>query len=168
MKRFQRLVSLLILAMAGMGFVWCTDLGFCNCQDGCDRGWEEQEWYAEAYCFLYKDCSCMPYGYYMPISYQPMINGTADYWLNEANRLYLAGNYEQAAASYAAALELDPSLLEARLNMGNALYFLNRHQESLEAYNAVLSLEPLNPNALQGKRLALLALNRSNENSAIL
>ena len=168
MKRVQRLFFLLILAMAWTGFVWFTDLGNCDCQGSCDRGWEQREWYAEAYNFLYKDCCCMPYGYYMPTSYQPIINDTAYYWLNEANKLYLAGNYEQAVISYANAVKLDPILSEAWLNMGNALYFLNRYQESLDTYTAVLNIEPLNSNALQGKRQALLALNRTFENRTML
>ena len=88
-------------------------------------------------------------------------NSTADYWLNDANRLYLTGSYEQAAESYAKAVNLDPSLSEGWLNLGNSLYYLGKYQASLNAYNTALRLEPRNANALSGKDRALLALNKT-------
>ena len=96
-------------------------------------------------------------------SNQTNVNGTSDHWLSEGNKFYLAGSYEQAAASYAEAVKLDPYLSEALLNMGNALYFLGRYQESLASYDALLGREPQNVNALKGKSQALLALNRTGE-----
>ncbi|MCJ7445314.1 MAG: tetratricopeptide repeat protein [Methanotrichaceae archaeon] len=151
-----------------MGMSCVTDLGICDWYSQYNPDWQEREWYAEAYCFLYKDCCCMPYSYGTLAVYQMPSNGTADNWLNEANRLYLAGYYEEAATSYANAVRNDPSLSVAWLNMGNALYFQNRYKESLDAYDAVLKLEPHHINALEGKNQSLLALNRINESSAIL
>ncbi|MCX6669533.1 MAG: tetratricopeptide repeat protein, partial [Methanothrix sp.] len=90
------------------------------------------------------------------------------YWLNEGNGFYLAGSYEQAAASYAEALKLNVYLSDGWLNMGNALYFQGKYQESLDAYNAVLGLDPQNVNALKGKSQALSALNRTAEANAAL
>ncbi len=165
-----------------------TSLGWC---DYC--GWDghtlterEQQhiWMREAFDFLYGDCyywGFQPYYYSVPRYYstpyyyqapyyyqtpqvtQPAGNNTVEYWLNEGNGFYLAGSYEQAVASYAEAVKLNPYLSEGWLNMGNALYFLGKYQESLNAYDAVLGLEPQNVNALNGESKALLALNRTYE-----
>ncbi len=99
---------------------------------------------------------------------QPWENGTAAYYLNKANELYLAGSYSQAAESYSKAVEIDPSLQDAWLNMGNALFFMNRYEESLNAYDSVLKLNPQNENAWLGKSKALSALNRTEEAGAAL
>jgi tetratricopeptide (TPR) repeat protein len=123
----------------------------------------------EAFNFLYCDCCYQgPWPYYNqePAS-NVNTNGTSDHWLNEGNRLYLAGSYEQAAASYAEAVKLNPDLSEARLNMGNAFYFLGRYQESLASYDALLGQEPQNANALKGKSQTLLALNRTDESDRV-
>jgi len=90
-------------------------------------------------------------------------NDSATYWLNEANVSYLTGSYEQAAESYAKAVNLDPSLSEGWLNLGNSLYFLGKYQASLNAYGTLLKFEPQNANALAGKNQALLALNKTGE-----
>ena len=92
-------------------------------------------------------------------------NNSAVYWLNEGNVSYLAGSYEQAAQSYAKALNLDPSLSEGWLNLGNSLYYLGKYQASLNAYDALLKLEPQNADALAGKNLTLLALNRTGDSN---
>jgi tetratricopeptide (TPR) repeat protein len=128
--------------------------------------WQQSAWMNEAFNFLYCDCCYQgPWSYYNSnaASVQTNVDGTPGHWLSEGNKFYLAGSYSQAAASYAEALTLDPSLGEARLNMGNALYFLGRYQESLDSYDALLGRDPQNVNALQGKSQALLALNRTGE-----
>ncbi|MCK9567120.1 MAG: tetratricopeptide repeat protein, partial [Methanothrix sp.] len=81
--------------------------------------------------------------------------------LDGANVFYLTGSYEQAAKSYANAVNIDPTLSKGWLNLGNSLYFLGRYQASLDAYEALLNREPNNANALAGKNNALLALNNS-------
>ncbi|MGD0954540.1 MAG: tetratricopeptide repeat protein [Methanotrichaceae archaeon] len=96
-----------------------------------------------------------------PANNQSLGNGNATYWLNEASVFYLTGSYEQAAESYAKAVNFDSSLSEGWLNLGNSLYYLGKYQASLNAYNALLKLDPRNADALAGKSLALLALNRT-------
>jgi len=136
---------------------------------------EQHMWGIQAYRFLnYDDEGYDPYGvpaynaptYSTPANNTPAYNqsvgnGNAIYWLNEANVSYLTGSYEQAAESYAKAVNLDPSLSKGWLNLGNSLYYLGRYQASLNAYNALLKLEPQNADALAGKSLTLLALNKT-------
>jgi tetratricopeptide (TPR) repeat protein len=95
-------------------------------------------------------------------------NNTANYWLDNANKLYLASYYEQAATSYAKAVGLDRSLTEGWINMANSLYFLGRYREPLDAYNAVIASDPLNANALLGKIKVLMAINASQKANATL
>jgi tetratricopeptide (TPR) repeat protein len=129
---------------------------------------EQSSWMAGIYEFLYFD-DC--YNAYQPCGEkntihaldQSVVNGTAIYWFDEANSLYLNGSYEKAATSYSKAVKLDPYLYQGWLNLGNALYFLGRYQSSLDAYNVVLGYEPDNSNALTGKKQALNALNMTGE-----
>ena len=190
MRKFQGLPFLLIIFLAWMGLAGITNLGISDCNVPCNYGYyggsyDQYMWYEDIYNFLYCDCGCPTYPYY-PYHYdtygqpynsilpaQPHSsealesnkmtnnNDTANYWLTEADKLYLAGLYGDAAVSYAKAVKLNPSLTAGWLNMGNSLYFLNRYQESLDAYKAALKLEPQNTNALHGKDQALLALNRT-------
>ena len=133
------------------GKCYFPDGGYCDigafyngsCPSRADR--EQAMWDAEMYAWLNSD-----YDY-----------GTATYWFNEANRLYLAGSYEQAAIIYTRAVNINPSLPVAWLNLGNSLYFLGRYQESLDAFEAALSQNPQDANAWQGKGLDLMALNRT-------
>jgi superkiller protein 3 len=122
-------------------------------------------WEAETYAFLNGDTGyTRPYNYAVPVgSYLEPGYGTASYWTNEGNRLYMAGSYEQAAAMYTRAVNLDSSLGVAWLNLGNTFYFLGRYQESLNAFETVLYMEPQNAAAWQGKGLDLVALNRTIE-----
>jgi tetratricopeptide (TPR) repeat protein len=127
---------------------------------------EEYMWYMDAYYFLHSDDDGYFYPdvlatYNLPAYNQNIGSGTAKYWLDDANRLYLVGSYEKAAESYARAVNLDPSLSQCWLNLGNSLYFLGRYQASLNAYDAVLRLDPKNANALAGKSQALSALNNT-------
>jgi tetratricopeptide (TPR) repeat protein len=189
LRKFQGLSFLLIITMTWMELALVTDLGMCDCHESCNYGhygnlYEERLWYDDIYNFLYCDCSSPQYPYYYDINAQPnnysapaqpdnydllasyqatSNNDTANFWLNEADKLYLAGSYEDAVASYAKAVKLNPSLSMGWLNMGNAFYLMNRYQESLDAYNAALKLEPQNANALHGKVQALSALNRTLE-----
>jgi len=176
-SRHQRVYLFLIAALAWMilepalvtSLGTCSYCGWGNCPSLTVRQ-QQCLWEKEAFNFLYCDCCYQgwgPYYYQIPSSSQSAVNGTASYWLNEGNGFYLVGSYEQAAASYAQALKLNPYLSEGWLNMGNALYFQGKYQESLDAYNAVLGLDPQNMNALQGKSQALLALNRTSEASSV-
>jgi tetratricopeptide (TPR) repeat protein len=136
---------------------------------------EEYMWYRDAYNFLHSDDDGYFYSnaaptYKIPAYNQNIGSGTAKYWFDDANRLYLVGSYEKAAESYAQAVTLDPSQLQGWLNLGNSLYFLGRYQASLNAYDALLKLDPQNTNALAGKSQALLALNnaRGPNNSTVI
>ena len=128
---------------------------------------EQDMWEAETYAFLNGDTgytASRPSNYGVPVgSYLAPSYGTASYWMNEGNRLYMAGSYEQAAAMYTRAVNLDPSLRVAWLNLGNAFYFLGRYQESLNAFETVLYMEPQNAAAWQDKGLDLVALSRTIE-----
>jgi tetratricopeptide (TPR) repeat protein len=135
---------------------------------------EQRMWNSEIYYFLnYDNCDNLyPSAYTAtnsnPVYNQMANNTTTSYWLDNANKLYLAGYYEQAAASYAKAVKLDQSQSEGWINMANSLYFLGRYQESLDAYNAVIASDPLNANAILGKGKVLMAMNRTQETKATL
>jgi tetratricopeptide (TPR) repeat protein len=153
----------------GYGYDWPY------CYPPSQADYEQHMWDIQTYHFLnYDDEGYYPYGVHAnnaptystptintPINNQSFSNGNATYWLNEANVSYLTGSYEQAAQSYANAVNLDSSLSEGWLNLGNSLYYLGKYQASLNAYNALLKLEPQNADALEGKNLALLALNKT-------
>ncbi len=157
---------------------------------------EQHNWYEEVYYFM-NYCGEIPYRTALPYRtmapYQtvpfynygtPALNlslqhpsassiiqqtsNDAYYWLDQGDRSYLAGSYEQAVTSYAEAVKLNPSLTNGWFNMGNALYFLGRYNESINAYNSLLQLEPQNSNAYIAKSKALLAIgqNRDAENAA--
>jgi tetratricopeptide (TPR) repeat protein len=160
------LLLILVLTWMIMASDWVNSLGTCNSFESNYPEGDESFWRAEAYYFMdYDNCnyvnSVCGASHSAPIFNQTTSNGTADYWLNNANRLYSTGSYEQAASSYAKAVKLDPSLTEGWLNMGNALYILGRYQESVDAYNATLKQDHLNANAVMGKGKALLALNKN-------
>jgi tetratricopeptide (TPR) repeat protein len=135
---------------------------------------EQSMWNSEIYYFLnYDNCDNLYKAAYKaansnPVSNQVANNTTASYWLDNANKLYLAGYYEQAAASYAKALKLDSSQSVGRINMATSLYFLGRYKESLDAYNAVIASDPLNANAILGKGKVLMAMNRTQGTNATL
>jgi len=165
-------LSLLLMIAAALSILpaGATCSG-CGCYTPCPTEAEIQQfhWMKEAYCFLYSDdCygSALVPRLAAPLAIQPAGEDTAAYWMNEASGFYLAGSYEQAAASYAKAVEKDPSLWEGWLNMGNALFFLSRYQDSLNAYESAIRLNPQNENAYLGKSRALAALNRNDEADA--
>jgi tetratricopeptide (TPR) repeat protein len=149
-----------------IGGVRCDDWPGYPIQADSDEG----GWRAEIYQFLnYDNCndvnSVCGADNHTSVSKQTTGNGTTNYLFASANKLYLAGSYEQAAESYAKAVNSDPSLSEGWLNLGNSLYYLGKYQASLNAYDALLKLEPRNVDALAGKSLALLALNKTGESN---
>lgn len=172
MKISHKLLLLLIITLACMSveptLAVSACSGTCNCYDQYYPSWSDAEhlWYADAYYFL-NYCGEGPYGYGMPASNRAAAGGTADYWLNDGNRFYQSGSYEQAITSYAKAVKLNPAISAGWLNMANAFYHLGRYQESLDNYNAALNLEPQNRSAMEGKVKALTALNRTAEANAI-
>jgi tetratricopeptide (TPR) repeat protein len=137
---------------------------------------EQSMWNSEIYYFMnYDNCDNLNPSAYTAANRNPVPNqtannatATASYWLDNANKLYLAGYYDQAAVSYDKAVKLDPSQSDGWINMANSLYFLGRYQESLDAYNAVIASDPLNANAILGKGKVLMAINRTQETNATL
>ena len=174
MKKSKRSLFLLIFPVAWIliGPVIFTGAAMCDGSCGSAPSGDQATWNYDVYKFL-NECGQGHYPAYEPdISGMNVFNqtpaysqtagdGAANFWLSQGNRLYSAGSYRQAEASYANAVKLDPSLLEGWLNMGNARYFMGRYKDSLYAYDAVLKLDPQNANALQGKEEVLLALNRT-------
>ena len=180
MRTIHRLSLLVILALTClfMEHAWVTGQGWYGYDYNSpyyyppSQGeYEQHMWNMQTYYFL-NDYD--PYGgsaynaptynspaNNMPAYNQSVGNDNATYWFNEANVSYLTGSYEQAAESYAKALNLDPSLSKGWLNLGNSLYFLGKYQASLNAYDTLLKLEPQNADALAGKNQAMLALNNT-------
>lgn len=180
----HRLPIIIIIALVVIFLTpsWITALGIEDCY-GSDcyssrSEWQQRVWYADIYNFLYGDCQCYyaQHGVYYPpyageisdtsankapISSSSTVSENASSLLDGANVFYLTGSYEQAAKSYANAVNIDPTLSKGWLNLGNSLYFLGRYQASLDAYEALFNREPNNANALAGKNNALLALNNS-------
>ncbi len=174
MRKSKRPIILLIFLVAWIltGPAIFKSAAMCDgSRDGAPSG-DQATWNYDVYKFL-NECGQGNYPAYEPdISGMNVLNQTpaanqmaeddpANFWLSQGNRLYLAGSYRQAEASYTNAMKLDPYLIEGWLNMGNVRYLLGRYQGSLEAYDAVLKLDPQNTSALQGKRMVFLALNRT-------
>lgn len=180
----HRLPIIIIIALVVIFLTpsWITAQGSEDCY-GSDcylsrSEWQQRVWYSDIYNFLYGDCQCYyaKHGVYNPYAGETpvapannaptpsssTVSENASSLLDEANVFYLTGSYEQAAKSYAKAVNIDPALSEGWLNLGNSLYFLGRYQASLDAFVALLNREPDNANALAGKNNALLALNNSN------
>lgn len=176
------LILIIALVVIFLTPSWITAQGIEDCHNpNCHTSrseWQQRLWYADIYNFLYGDCECYyaSHGLYCPpyateTPDAPASNAPASdsntagedaaSLLDKANVFYLTGSYEQAAQSYAKAVNLDPTLSKGWLNLGNSLYFLGRYQASLDAYEALLNREPDNANALAGKNNALSALNNS-------
>jgi tetratricopeptide (TPR) repeat protein len=176
----HRLSLLVVLALTFIFAepAWITSVGSCGYgynspyyYPPTQAEFEQHMWDIEAYRFLYcDDGGYYPYGvpaneqpsYSTPAFNQSRSNGSATYWLDEANVSYLMGSYAQAAESYAKAVNLNPSLSVGWLNLGNSLYFLGKYQASLNAYDTLLNLEPQNANALAGKSQALRKIEENN------
>ncbi|MCK9441718.1 MAG: tetratricopeptide repeat protein [Methanothrix sp.] len=176
------LIIIIALVVIFLTLSWITAQGIEDCYGSdCHTSrseWQQRVWYADIYNFLYGDCQCYyaQHGVYYPpyageisdtsannapTSSSSTVSENASSLQDEANVFYLTGSYEQAAKSYANAVNIDPTLSKGWLNLGNSLYFLGRYQASLDAYEALLNREPNNANALAGKNNALSALNNS-------
>jgi tetratricopeptide (TPR) repeat protein len=76
------------------------------------------------------------------------------------NALAALERWDQALASYAAAVARDPEFIEAHLNLGNVLQTLERWDEALDCYDRALALRPLDAAALSNRGVVLKELHR--------
>lgn len=186
----RSLLLILAIVLISMKPVWATSTGTCGY--GYWDDWyypsladiQQYHWYGEVNFFLHdfgegSFWDPLTYAYGSPLSKQPnayyaapalnqSTGESAYYWLNEGDRNYVTGSYEQAATSYAKAMKLNPFLPDGWLKMGDALFVLGRYQDSINAYDAVLKLDPQNKDAMQAKKRVLLAFNLTNRASDIL
>ncbi len=82
----------------------------------------------------------------------------ASKWVRyQMGRLKLAqGNLDAAAREFSAALELDPSLVDARFNLGQVLFRLERKDEARACFQATLALAPRHAGAHNGLGVSAL------------
>ncbi len=69
-----------------------------------------------------------------------------------------SGGTEEACASYAAALALEPHRADALNNLGLALVALGQHREALAKFDAALAIDPNDIGALHNRANALFEL----------
>lgn len=69
-----------------------------------------------------------------------IVSAQLHFW--RGNALYLLGEYEAAATSYASAVTLDPEHAEAYNNRASALHALQRYEEALASYDTAIALMP--------------------------
>ena len=80
---------------------------------------------------------------------------TAEDWSNQANQYFLNGSYEEAAASYDKALELDPNNVDLLNNKGKALANLGRFEDAIASFDKSLAINSSDVEALNLKGTAL-------------
>lgn len=79
---------------------------------------------------------------------------------------YNAGMFEEAAKSFAAALEKDPQQPAVWANLGNAYIKLNQYDKALEAYDKAIELSPQDPAFYQNRGSIHAALGNSEQAKA--
>jgi tetratricopeptide (TPR) repeat protein len=89
-------------------------------------------------------------------------------WGKQGLTLAQAGKYEEALASFAKALEIDPRYGGAWHNRGSALTSLGRNEEAIACYHHVLEIDPLFAPAWERKAYALGLLGQYEEAAACL
>jgi tetratricopeptide (TPR) repeat protein len=90
-------------------------------------------------------------------------NRDAAAWGRRGTDLLKAGRYEEALASFAKALEIDPSFGAAWYNRASAFSSLGCHEEALTCYTQALEVDPHLFDAWERKALALASLGRYDE-----
>jgi tetratricopeptide (TPR) repeat protein len=71
---------------------------------------------------------------------QAMGQYTAEYWSNQADQYFFNNSFEEAAASYDKALELDPSNVDLWNNKGKALANLGRFEDAIVSFDRALAI----------------------------
>lgn len=77
--------------------------------------------------------------------------------IEQGNRYYKQGAYDEALAAYQEAVEADPDAYIGQFNLGTALYRKGQYQEAIEAFTRVLNTEDRD---LEGKALYNIANSR--------
>ncbi|MEX1254703.1 MAG: tetratricopeptide repeat protein [Dehalococcoidia bacterium] len=83
--------------------------------------------------------------------------------VSEANSLFAAGKYEEAAELYSRASQVDPGNVDALPNLGAALFRMARYQEALDVISRALEQRPDDPASLTNLGTILVALGRPDE-----
>ncbi len=87
----------------------------------------------------------------------------AEFWLNQGNQLYMAGDFEGAIASYDRALQYKPDFHEAWYNRGIFLRSLERFEDAIASYDRALQYKPDFHEAWLNRGFALNTLGRFEE-----
>jgi len=82
---------------------------------------------------------------------------------NRGVELHQTGFLNQAVEEYKAAIESDPTLLEAETNLGLIYSFQRSYAKAIEAFNKALELKPKDTTALNGLATVLYARGRVDE-----
>ncbi len=71
-----------------------------------------------------------------------VINRTKEEWLDEGNRLYNMGQFQDAFQAFENAIQMDPTFADAYEGKTSALCALGRYQEALISVETALKLDP--------------------------
>ncbi|MBV9615625.1 MAG: tetratricopeptide repeat protein [Ktedonobacteraceae bacterium] len=71
-----------------------------------------------------------------------VINRTKEEWLDEGNRLYNIGQFQDALLAFENAIQIDPTFADAYEGKTSALCALGRYQEALTSVETALQLDP--------------------------
>lgn len=85
---------------------------------------------------------------------------TKEQWLDEGNRLFNIGRFDEALSAFERAIQLDPSFAEAYEAKGSALYYLNHLADALVSYEQAINLDPSYAPAYNGKANVLYDFKR--------
>jgi len=89
---------------------------------------------------------------------QPVQDDAAALLLGEGNRLFEAGEFEEAAAKFKELLETHPELYQVQINLGNCYKEMGEYERALSAYSALLERAKEGKDSLQGDENAAHAL----------
>ena len=71
-----------------------------------------------------------------------VVNRTKEEWLDEGNRLYNSGNFQEALVAFENAIQIDPTFADGYEGKTSALCALGRYQEALTSVETALHLDP--------------------------